>query len=219
MHTSRTDHNILSLHLLLPAHPPLHNPTEPKKQYPPSQTFHKISVRFIWKLKHTDIKETFQKDLEVTASAILPQLQVLLDNTTHQTPQDRADAACNLVQTALHDTASSILSSPTHTNKPAGTPTTKTPDTQQHTHSNPTTTAITLRLKIQKLRDTISARNKENSDNLQLQSLKKLRNKKTKELAPDYKRQNSALFHIQAHDIKVTPFNATMNTAWQLLHD
>ena len=44
-------------------------------------------------------------------------------------------------------------------------------------------------------------------------------NKKQRELATEYKRQNSALLHAQAHDIKVTPFNATMNTAWQLIHD
>jgi len=50
-------------------------------------------------------------------------------------------------------------------------------------------------------------------------SLKKHRSKKTTELAADYKRQNSALLHTKAHDITVTPFNATMNTAWQLLHN
>ena len=40
-HTSRTDHNILSSHLLLPAHPPLNSCNQPKnlKQYYPRQAF------------------------------------------------------------------------------------------------------------------------------------------------------------------------------------
>jgi len=95
-HTSRTDHNILSFHPLLPAHPPLQSAHQPKTHFPPRQTFH------AWKVKHTEIKTAFQKDLRVTAADILPQLQALLANTTHQTPQQRADAACKLVQTALH---------------------------------------------------------------------------------------------------------------------
>jgi len=45
-HTSRTDHNILSLHLLLPVQPPLQSAHEPKTHFPPRQTFH------AWKLKH-----------------------------------------------------------------------------------------------------------------------------------------------------------------------
>ena len=36
-----------------------------------------------------------------TLKNILPQLQALLDNTAYQTPQQRADAAYKLVQTAL----------------------------------------------------------------------------------------------------------------------
>jgi len=212
-HTSRTDHNILSLHLLLPEHPPLHSPNQPKKQFPPVQTFH------AWKLKHTEIKEIFQKDLEVTASDILPQLQALLDNNTHQIPQQRADAACNLIQTALLDTASAVLSSPAHTNKQAGAHTSNTPDTPKPAHPNPTTTVIGLRLEIQKLKDTIATREKENPHNPELPLVNKLCNQKKRGLTVDYKRQNSALLHMQAHEIKVTHFNATMKTAWQLLHD
>jgi len=49
--------------------------------------------------------------------------------------------------------------------------------------------------------------------------MNKLCNQNKKELIIDYKRQKSALLHKHAHGIKVTPFNATMNTAWQLLHD
>ena len=205
-HTSRTDHNILSLHLLLPAHPPLHSPNQPKKKNPPRQTFH------AWKFKHAEIKEIFQKDLEVTTSAILPQLQALLDNTTHQTPQQRADAACKLVQTALHDTTSAVLSSPIHNKKQAGTHTTKTTDTQKHARPNPTPTAIDLRLEIQKLKNAKATRKKENPHNPELPLINKLRNQKKRELAVDYKRQNSALLQTQAHEIKVKPFNATMNT-------
>jgi len=145
-----------------PAHPPHHNPNQTTKQHPPRTTFH------TWKLKHTDIKEIFQKDLEVTVSAILPQLQALLDNTTQQTPQQRADAACKLVQTALHDTASVVLSFPIHTNKQAGTHTTKSTDNQKHARPNPTPTAIDLRLEIQKLKNTIATRKKENPHNPEL---------------------------------------------------
>jgi len=140
-HSSRTDHNILSLHLLLPVHPPLHSAHQPKTQFPPRQTFH------AWELKHTEIKAIFQKDLEVTAADILPHFQALLDNTTHQTPQQRADAACKLVQTALHDTASAVLSSPIHTNNRTDAHTPKTPDNPKQAHPNPTTTATGLRLK------------------------------------------------------------------------
>jgi len=122
----------------------------------------------------------FQKDLEITASGILPQLQALLDNTTRQTPQHRADAACKLVQTALHDTASAVLSSPAHTNKHAGAHNSNTPDTPKHAHPNPTTTAIGLRIEIQKLKDTIATRKKENPHNPELPLLNKLCNQKKK---------------------------------------
>jgi len=214
-HSSRTDHNILSLHLLLPVHPPLHSAHQPKTQFPPRQTFH------AWELKHTEIKAIFQKDLEVTAADILPHFQALLDNTTHQTPQQRADAACKLVQTALHDTASAVLSSPIHTNNRTDAHTPKTPDNPKQAHPNPTTTATGLRLEIQKLKDTIATQKKENPHNPEVPLLNKLCNQEKKELSIDYKRQNSALalLHKHAHEIKVTPFNATMNTAWQLLHD
>jgi len=36
-HTTRTDHNILSLHLLLPVHPPLHSARQPKTHFPPDK--------------------------------------------------------------------------------------------------------------------------------------------------------------------------------------
>jgi len=212
-HTSRTDHNILSLHLLLPAHPPLQSAHLPKTHFPPIQTFH------AWKLKHSDIKVIFQKDLEVTAPDILPQLQALLDNTTHQTSQQRVDAACRLVQNALHNTASTVLSSPSHTNTRTNAHISKLPANPKQAHQNPTTTATGLRLEIQKLKNTIATRKKENSHNPELLLLNKLCNQKKKEQIIDYKKQNSALLHKHTHEIKVTPFNATMNTAWQLLHD
>ena len=79
--------------------------------------------------------------------------------------------------------------------------------------------ATGLRLEIQKLKNTIATRRKENPHNPELLLLNKLCNQKKKELIIDYKKQNSALLHKHAHEIKVTPFNATMNTAWQLLHD
>ena len=150
---------------------------------------------------------------------ILPQLQALLDNTAYQTPQQRADAACKLVQTALHDTASAVLSSPIHTKNQTNAHTPKTPDNQQQAHPDPTTTVIGLRLEIQKLKNTIATRKKGNPHNAELWFLNKLCNQKKKELIINYKRQNSALLHKQAHEIKVTPFNATMNTTWHLLHD
>jgi len=212
-HTSRTDHNILSIHLLLPAHPPLQRAHQPQTHFPPRQTFH------AWKLKHTEIKAIFQKDLEVTAADILPQLQALLDNTAHQTPQQRADTACNLVQTALHDTASAVLSSPTHTDKQTDAHPPKTPDNPKPAHPNPTNTAAGLRLDIQKHKDTIATRKKENPHNPELPLQNKFCNQKKKGLILDYNKQNSTLLHKHAHEIKVTPFNATMNTAWQLLHD
>ena len=157
----------------------------------------------------------FQKDLEVTAVDILLQLQALLDSIAHQTTQQRADAACNLVQAALYDTASSVLSSPTHTNNRTDARPPKTPDDPKPAHLDPTTTATGLRLEIQKLKDTIATRKKETPHNPKLPLLHKLCNQEKKDPILD----NSALLHKRAHEIKVTPFNAIINTAWQLLHD
>ena len=95
----------------------------------------------------------------------------------------------------------------------------KTPDKPKQAHPNPTTTATSLRLEIQKLKDTIATRKKENPHNLELPLLNKLCNQKKKVFIIDNKKQNSALLHKHDHEIKVTPFNATMNTAWELLHD
>jgi len=128
----------------------------------------------------------FQKDLEVTAADILPQLQALLDNTTHQTSQQRTDAACKLVQNALHNTASTVLSSPSHTNTRTDAHIPKTPHNPKQVHPNPTTTATGLRLEIQKLKDTIATRKKENPHNPELLLLNKLCNQKKKELIIDY---------------------------------
>jgi len=170
--------NILSLHLLLPAHPPLQSAHQPKTYFPPRQPFH------AWKLKHSEIKAIFQQDLEVTAADILPQLQALLDNTTHQTPQQRADAACKLVQNAVHNTASAVLSSPSHTNTRTDAHISKTPDNPKQAPPNPTTTATGLGLEIQKLKNTIATRKKENLNphNPELLLLNKLRDQKKKEL-------------------------------------
>ena len=107
--------------------PPTSPPITPQPQ-PTQKTISSRQTFHAWKLRHSEIKEIFQKDLEVTASVILPQLQALLDNITHQTPQQRADATCKLVQTALHDTASAVLSSHIHTNNRTDAHTPKTPD-------------------------------------------------------------------------------------------
>jgi len=124
----------------------------------------------------------FQNDLEATATSILPQLQVLLHNTSHNTQQERADAACKLVQIALHESASAVLSFNIHTKKQAETPTTKTPETQKHSHPNPTFIAVALRLEIQKLRNTINAREKEISNNIKFPALQKICHTKEKNL-------------------------------------
>jgi hypothetical protein len=123
------------------------------------------------------------------------------------------------VQNALHNTASAVLSSPNHTNTRTDAHIPKTPHNPKQAHPNPTTTATGLRLEIQKLKNTIATRKKENPHNPEILLLNKLCNQKKKELTIEYKKQNSALLHKHAHEIKVTPFNATMNTAWQLLHD
>jgi len=95
----------------------------------------------------------------------------------------------------------------------------KTPDKPKQAHPNPTTTATGLRLEVQKLKNTIGTRKKDNPHNPELLLLNKLCYQKKKELIIDNKKQNSTLLHKHAHEIKVTPFNATMNTVWQLLHD
>jgi len=103
--------------------------------------FASICVRscYNWCASSVDSKPKKKKEkkkgkLEVTAAHILPQLQTLLDNTTHRTPQQRADTACKLVQTALHDTASAVLSSPTNTNNRMNTHTPQKHLTIQNKH-------------------------------------------------------------------------------------
>ena len=88
-----------------------------------------------------------------------------------------------------------------------------------HKHTNPTPDAKTLRAEIQTLRNTISAKSNENSHNPLLTNLELQLNQKRKTLKQVYRKQNSAHLLAHAHELKVTPFTTTINTAWKLLRD
>ena len=130
--------------------------------------------------------------------------------------------ACKLVGSVLHELASNVLSSPnyqpqhTHSHQPPPATTTYHPG---HKHTNPTPDAQTLRTEIQILRETIAAKSNENSQNLFLANLKLQLNQKRKSLKQAYRKQNSAHLLAHAHELKVTPFITTINTAWKLLRD
>ena len=109
------------------------------------------------------------------AASILPTLKDILENTKDLSPQSWADMACKLVGSALHESASSVLSSPNF--QPQHTYSRQTPpDTPKHhfghKHTNPTPDAKTLRTDVQILRDTIAAKTKENINNPLLAILK-----------------------------------------------
>jgi len=102
----RTDHNLISISLLLPSHPPLGSSHLSDEQRPVRQAYHS------WKLKYGNIKESLKEDLDLNASSISPTLQDILGNAKKFSPQARADMACKLSGSVLHESASSVLSSP-----------------------------------------------------------------------------------------------------------
>ena len=216
-----TDHNLISISLLLPSHPPLGSSHLSDEQRPVRQAYHS------WKLKYGNLQKSLKEDLDLNASSIqkvLPTLQDILDNTKNLSPQARAqaDMACKLVGSVLHESASSVLSSPnfqpqhTHSRQPPPATSTHPPG---HKHTNPILDAKTPRTEIQILRDTIAANSNENSHNPFLANLKLQLNQKRKTLKQVYRKQNSAHLLAHAHELKVTPFTTTINTAWKLLRD
>ena len=160
---------------------------------------------------------------EKKKAELLPKKKIhILDNTKNLSSQARADMACKLVGSVLHESASNVLSSPnyqpqhTHSRQPPPATTTHHPG---HQHTNPTPDAKTLRTEIQILRNTIAAKSNENSQNPFLANLNLQLNQKCKTLKQVYKKQNSAHLLAHAHELKVTPFTTTINTAWKLLRD
>ena len=69
---------------------------------------------------------------------------------------------------------------------------------------------------MQNLRNTITAKTKENSHNPFLTNLKLQLNQMRKTLKQMYQKQNSAHLLAYAHELKVTLFTSTVNTAWKL---
>jgi len=170
----RTDDNI-SISLLLPSHPPLGSSHLSDEQRPVRQAYHSS------KLKYGNIQKSLKEDLDLNASSILPILQDILDNTKNLSPQAWADMACKLLGSVLHESVSSVLSSPnfqsqhTHSRQPPSATSTYHPG---HKHTNPTPDAKSLRTEIQILRGTIAAKSNENSQNPFLANLKLQLNKK-----------------------------------------
>jgi len=101
-----TDHNLISISFLLPSHPPLGSSHLSAEQCPVRQAYHS------WKLKYDNIQKLLKEDLDHNAASILLTLKDILDNTKNLSPQARADLACKLVGSALHESASNVLSSP-----------------------------------------------------------------------------------------------------------
>ena len=173
----RTDHNLISIPLLLPSHTPLGSSHLSDEQRPVRQAHHS------WKLKYGNIQKSLREDLDLNASSILRTLQNILDNTKNLSPQARADMACKLERSVLHESASSVLSSPnfqphhTHSRQPPPATPIHPPG---HKHTNPTPDAKTLRAEIQTLRNTISAKSNENSHNPLLTNLELQLNQKRK---------------------------------------
>ena len=87
----RTDHNLISISLLLPSHPPLGSNHLPDDHRPVRQAYHS------WKLKYGNIQKSLREDLDLNAASILQTLKNILDNTENLSPQYRADMACKLV--------------------------------------------------------------------------------------------------------------------------
>jgi len=141
----RTHHNLISITFLLPSHPPLGSSHLSNEQRPVRQAYHS------WKLKYGNIYKSLKEDLDLNASSILLTLKDILDNTKNLSPQARADMACKLVGSVLHESASSVLSSPnfqpqhTHSRQPPPATSTHPPG---HKHTNPPLNAKTLRSEI-----------------------------------------------------------------------
>jgi len=133
----RTDHNLISISLVLPSHPPLGSSHFSDEQRPVRQAYHS------WKLKYGNTQISLKEDLDLNASSILPTLKDILDNTKNLSPQARANKACKLVGSVLHESASSVLSSPNfqpqHTHSRQPPPATFThPPGHKHTILPPT---------------------------------------------------------------------------------
>jgi len=158
----RMDHNLISISFLLPSHPPLGSSHLSDDQRLVCQAYHS------WKLKYGNIQKSLREDLDLIASSILRTLQNILDNIKNLFPQARADMACKLVGFVLHESASSVHSSPnfqphhTHSRQPPPATPKHPPG---HKHKNPTPDAKTLRAEFQTLRNTISAKSNKNSHN------------------------------------------------------
>ena len=118
-----------------------------------------------------------------------------------------------------------ILSSPnthqhhTHPRTPQETLTSKT--TKPLSNKNNLSYDLkTLRhLEIQALLDIICTKIRENYDKPQLPLLKKYLISQEKTLKQVHQKRNSAHLLAQAHEIRVTPLNTTINTAWILSTD
>jgi len=111
----------------------------------------------------------------LNAASILTILKDILKNTKKISPQARDDMTCKLVGSALHESASSVLSSPNtqpQHSHPRQTPAATVKEPLGHKHTNPTPDAKTLRTDIQALRDTIAAKTKEISNNPLFATLK-----------------------------------------------
>jgi len=198
----RTDHNLISISLLFPSHPPLSSSRLSDEQRPVRQAYH------TWKLKYGNIQKSLKEDLDLNASAVLPILQDILDKTRNLSPQAWADMACKLVGSVLHESASSVFSSPnfqpqhTHSRQPPPATTTHHPGNK---HTNPTLNTKILRTEIQIVRKTIAAKSNEKSQNPFLANLKLQLNQKRKTLKQAYRKQNSAHLLAHAHDLKLPP--------------
>jgi len=178
-----------------------------------------------WKIKYWNIPKSLKEDLDLNAAAILSTLQHNLNYTENPSLQVRADLACKLVGSALHESASSVLSSPN--NQPQHTNIRKPPaNSQTYTagkKEDPTPDAKTLRTEIQALRYIIAVQTKENRRDPQFATLKiQLKQfRKTLKQVPVYKQQNSShlLAHAHEKNFRITPVNITIKTAWKLLYD
>ena len=96
-------------------------PSSTRQQSPLRRTTPARQAYHSWKLKYGNIQKSLKEDLDLKASSILPTLQDILDNTKYLSSQARADMACKLVGSVLHESASNVLSSPNYQ--------------PQHTHS------------------------------------------------------------------------------------
>jgi len=134
-----------------------------------------------------------QEQAEVTCSVAVSALLAVEasgEETEDLSPQVRADMACKLVGSVLHESASSVLSSPNfepHHNHSRQPPSEGHTHPSGHKHTNLTPHAKSLRAEIQILRDTISAKSNENCHNPLLTDLKLQLNQKRKTLKQVYR--------------------------------